>query len=122
MAKSDIKRVAATVMGRAQRGLYAGEHIRFGDTIHESGRRTRRTWKPNVQRVALYSEALDERIPCPVSTAALALVDQAGGLDAYILNQRVPESALAMALKERILGARLAAERRQRGAAPFAPA
>lgn len=91
------------VFKRAQRGLYAGEMIRFGDQVSEMGNRTRRTWKPNVQRVRLWSETLQERLSIRVTTKALGLIDKAGGLDSYILEQRVPESLLAESLKKRIL-------------------
>lgn len=91
------------IFKRAQRGLYAGEMIRFGDQVSEMGNRTRRTWKPNVQRVTLWSETLQERLSIRVTTKALGLIDKAGGLDSYILEQRVPESFLAEKLKKRIL-------------------
>lgn len=98
---------------RAQRGLFAGEHIRFGDRVSEMGNRTRRTWKPNVQHVLLYSETLRERLRLKVTTTALEQIDRAGGLDAYILGQRWPESECAERLKRRILMARLERERRR---------
>ena len=34
--------------------------IRFGNSISFSNKKNRRTWKPNVQKKALYSEVLDE--------------------------------------------------------------
>ena len=41
-------------MHRANRGLYAGKEIQFGNNVSHSERKTRRTWKPNVQvRAAL---------------------------------------------------------------------
>lgn len=98
---------------RAQRGLFAGETIRFGDQVSEMGNRSRRTWKPNVQRVNLWSETLQEQVFCRVTTTALGLIDKAGGLDNYILGQRHPESRFALQLKTRILLRRLEAERRE---------
>lgn len=98
---------------RAQRGLFAGERIRFGDKVSEMGNRSRRTWKPNVQHVPLYSETLGQRLRLKVTTTALQLIDQAGGLDKYILGQRRPESECAEKLKRQILLARLARERKQ---------
>lgn len=98
---------------RAQRGLFAGEHIRFGDQVSEHGNRTRRTFVPNIQKVSLWSETLKERLRLSVSTKALELIDKAGGLDAYLLGQRLPESQLAAKLRERILLKRLELEQRK---------
>lgn len=98
-------KVASNVskLGRASRGLYAGRSLSFGNTISDFGNRNRRTWKPNIQSTSLYSSVLHERIKLKVSTEALRRIDKAGGLDSYILGQRLPESECARKLKERIL-------------------
>eukprot|EP00752_Nemacystus_decipiens_P004467 g4079.t1 len=70
---------------RSQIGLYAGKDIRFGNTISFSHKKNRRTWKPNVQKKALYSEVLDEWIKFQLTTHALRCVDRAGGIDKYLL-------------------------------------
>jgi large subunit ribosomal protein L28 len=49
------------------------------------GCRTRRCWKPNNQKKRLYSEALDDWVKFDVTTAALRLIDRAGGVDNYML-------------------------------------
>jgi large subunit ribosomal protein L28 len=95
---------------RAQHGLYAGEHIRFGNQVSEMGNKTRRTWKPNAQHVPLWSEMLQEKLRVRLTTTALELVDKAGGLDSYILGQRIPESRYAFNLKARILKRKLELE------------
>lgn len=95
---------------RAQRGLYAGETIHFGDTKSEMGNRNRRSWKPNAQRVSLWSETLQRRVRLTATTTALGLIDKAGGLDAYILAQRLPESNFAAELKASILKSKLQRE------------
>jgi ribosomal protein L28 len=77
------------------------------------GNRNRRTWKPNVQRVHLWSESLQQRLPIKVTTTALGRIDQAGGLDNYILEQHPPESAFAVRLRERILLRRLQVEHQE---------
>ena len=46
---------------------------------------SRRTWKPNTQAKALFSEALGGRVRVTVTTSALRSIDRAGGLDAYLL-------------------------------------
>ena len=44
------------VMNRADRGLYGGKEILFGNNVSHSMRHTRRTWKPNVQVSARRNE------------------------------------------------------------------
>ncbi|CAM9283427.1 unnamed protein product [Laminaria digitata] len=70
---------------RSQVGLYAGKDIRFGNTISFSNKKNRRTWKPNVQKKALYSEVLDDWVKFHLTTHALRCVDKAGGIDNYLL-------------------------------------
>ncbi|XP_078438052.1 ribosomal L28 family [Wolffia australiana] len=75
------------VMGRANRGIFAGRHIQFGNRVSEDGgNKTRRTWKPNVQEKRLFSYALDRHIRVKVTTHALRCIDKAGGIDEYLLN------------------------------------
>ncbi|CAA7407371.1 unnamed protein product [Spirodela intermedia] len=74
------------VMGRANRGIFAGRHIQFGNNVSEDGgNKTRRTWKPNVQEKRLFSYALDRHIRVKVTTHALRCIDKAGGIDEYLL-------------------------------------
>ncbi|CAN0877139.1 Cleavage stimulation factor subunit 77 [Linum grandiflorum] len=74
------------VMGRAQRGLFAGKHIQFGNQISEDGgNKTRRNWKPNVQGKRLFSYILDRHIRVKVTTHAIRCIDKAGGIDEYLL-------------------------------------
>ena len=54
------------LVGRANRGLYAGKTIRYGNTISEMGNKNRRPWLPNIHQVSLYSETLQRRIPLKV--------------------------------------------------------
>ncbi|KAF3320880.1 54S ribosomal protein L24 [Carex littledalei] len=74
------------VMGRAQRGIFAGRHIRFGNKVSEDGgNKSRRTWKPNVQEKRLFSYIHDRHIRVKVTTHALRCIDKAGGIDEYLL-------------------------------------
>lgn len=74
------------VMGRANRGIYAGRHIRFGNRVSEDGgNKSRRNWKPNVQEKRLFSYILDRHIRVKVTTHALRCIDKAGGIDEYLL-------------------------------------
>ncbi|OWM77269.1 54S ribosomal protein L24, mitochondrial [Punica granatum] len=74
------------VMGRANRGIFAGRHIRFGNRVSEDGgNKSRRSWKPNVQEKRLFSYILDRHIRVKVTTHALRCIDKAGGIDEYLL-------------------------------------
>ncbi|KAH6757616.1 hypothetical protein C2S51_038764 [Perilla frutescens var. frutescens] len=74
------------VMGRANRGLFAGRHIQFGNRVSEGGgNKTKRNWKPNVQEKRLFSYILDRHIRVKVTTHALCCIDKAGGIDEYLL-------------------------------------
>ncbi|XP_071690694.1 uncharacterized protein [Rutidosis leptorrhynchoides] len=74
------------VMGRAHRGIFAGRHIQFGNSVSEKGgNKTRRNWKPNVQEKRLFSYILDRHIRVKVTTHALRCIDKAGGIDEYLL-------------------------------------
>ena len=101
-------------LGRAERGLYADRSLSFGNTISDFGNKNRRTWKPNIQRVSLYSATLQERVKLRVSTEALRRIDRAGGLDCYIIGQRIPESECARKLKEKIISKKLEHEQEVR--------
>ncbi|CAM6123902.1 unnamed protein product [Calypogeia fissa] len=96
---------ARVVMNRANRGLYAGRHIQFGNKVSEDGgNKSRRTWKPNVQAKRIFSLALDHFIRINLTTHALRSIDKAGGLDEYLLNipDRKLENDNALFWKRRI--------------------
>ncbi|CAD6885595.1 unnamed protein product [Tilletia controversa] len=69
---------------RAQRGLYDGKIIQFGNNIPKSRQKTRRTWLPNVQHQRVFSELLDHHVKMKVTTSALRSIEKAGGLDSYL--------------------------------------
>ena len=69
---------------RAQRGLYDSRIIQFGNSIPNSRHKSGRTWKPNVHRKALWSEAMQIWIRTRVSTCAMRSIKKHGGLDQYL--------------------------------------
>lgn len=99
-----------TTFKQADRGLFAGKRLIFGSYRTEMRNRITRKWKPNTHKVSLYSEALAQKMPVKVTSEALTKIDNSGGLDAYILNQRLLESNKAFRLKGRIMLAKLWAE------------
>ncbi len=66
--------------------------------------RTKRVWRPNVQRKTFYSEIFDMKLKLRVTAAAMRWIDKAGGFDSYIYHTppRKLASKLGVALKERM--------------------
>lgn len=89
---------------RIDTGLYHGKTIIFGNRNTFSEKKSRRTWKPNVHHVRLYSEILDKRLRIKVTTSALRCIDKAGGLDNYLLKtkEKKIDSAFGFWLKDKI--------------------
>lgn len=75
---------------QADTGLYAGKSIRFGNKISQGRNKgkTRRSWKPNVRRKKIWSEALQEHLFIKVTRDALRTIAKEGGLDEYLLSDK----------------------------------
>ncbi|KAI8139733.1 hypothetical protein BJV82DRAFT_693768 [Fennellomyces sp. T-0311] len=80
--------LARATFKRAQRGLFGGKHIQFGNNNPFSKKKTRRFWLPNVQSKKLYSETLQKFLDLKVTTSVLRTIDKKGGLDQYLLETR----------------------------------
>ena len=63
-----------------------GKKVMFGNNVSHSKRRTKRTFKPNVQKVTLTSDALGCNVSLDVAARTLRTVQKKGGLDAYLLD------------------------------------
>jgi large subunit ribosomal protein L28 len=50
--------------------------------------KTRRYWRPNVQRKRIWSESLGSFIKVRVTTRVLRTIDKCGGLDEYLLGEK----------------------------------
>mmetsp|Transcript_45867 Transcript_45867/g.111855 ORF Transcript_45867/g.111855 Transcript_45867/m.111855 type:complete len:209 (+) Transcript_45867:14-640(+) len=88
---------------RSRRGLYDGKDIRTGNNLSFSMKHTKRTFKPNVFKKRVYSEILDEMISFHLTTSALRSIDNAGGLDNYLLTSRHVTSGEGLIAKNRII-------------------
>ncbi|KAA8917691.1 hypothetical protein TRICI_000130 [Trichomonascus ciferrii] len=75
----------ATLYKQSNRGLYGGKMIQFGHKISEFKNRNGRTFKPNVNRQTLWSEALQRKITLRVATSVLRTITKEGGLDNYLI-------------------------------------
>ncbi|KAG0747658.1 hypothetical protein G6F57_003396 [Rhizopus arrhizus] len=96
--------LARATFKRAQRGLFGGKHIQFGNNNPFSKKKTRRNWLPNVQNKNLYSETLSKFIEVKVTTSVLRTIDKKGGLDKYLLETKDKNlfSEKALELKTKI--------------------
>ena len=76
--------------------------------------RTRKVWKPNVQKKTYYSEILEEKLKYEMTTSAMRSIDRAGGFDNYILktSEKRLVSKAAIDLKKRML---VAMEMKEKG-------
>ncbi|KAI9477103.1 hypothetical protein BDB00DRAFT_859421 [Zychaea mexicana] len=97
--------LARATFKRAQRGLFGGKHIQFGNNNPFSKKKTRRFWLPNVQSKKLYSETLQKFLELKVTTSVLRTIDKKGGLDQYLLETRDKNlfSEKAVQLKNSVL-------------------
>ncbi len=73
--------------------------IQFGNKISYAENKSRRTWKPNVHRVSLYSEALNGVYKFRITSHALRDVRKFGGLDEYLLRTKDSEIKYPVALR-----------------------
>jgi large subunit ribosomal protein L28 len=82
------------VYKQSNAGLYGTARIRFGNTVAPKyGNKSRRKWRPNVQKRRLWSEALGVRIQTRVTTRVLRTIDKCGGIDEYLLGEKAARIA-----------------------------
>ena len=94
-----------------------GTRVRYGRNVSHSNRKSSRRFEPNLQQVALTSEALRGEVPLRITTRALRTVQRKGGLDAFLLD--TPDEKLGvkgLRLKRRVR--RALAGPRRRASAP----
>ncbi|KAK8200293.1 hypothetical protein HDK77DRAFT_442112 [Phyllosticta capitalensis] len=70
-------------------GLYGGARIQFGNKVSEEyEQKTRRKWRPNLERLRLRSDSLGRLIKVKVSRRVLRTIRKVGGLDEYLLGEK----------------------------------
>lgn len=74
----------ATSYKQSNRGLYGGKVLQFGHKVSEWGNKNTRIFRPNVQRVTLWSEVLKRSFRLRVVTSVLRSITREGGLDNYL--------------------------------------
>lgn len=80
-----------------------GKGLMVGNNVSHANNKTKRTYRPNLQIVALASDLLGNSYKLKISTSALRSVDRNGGLDPFILKCRDTQlSPRALRLKRAI--------------------
>lgn len=84
--------------------------IQFGNKISFAENKSRRTWKPNVQKKTMYSDTLGRTLRFRMTTHAMRCIRKAGCLDEYLVKTRDSELKFpfAIKLKEQIIALRQA--------------
>jgi large subunit ribosomal protein L28 len=72
----------------ARRCELTGKGVLVGNNVSHANNKTKRVYRPNLQRVALASEILGNSYVLKISMNALRSVDKNGGLDPYLLRAK----------------------------------
>jgi large subunit ribosomal protein L28 len=87
----------------ARRCMITGKGVQTGNNVSHANNKTRRTFRPNLQRASFLSDALGHSVRLRLSTNAIRTIEHNGGLDAFLLGMtdaKLGEEALR--LKRRI--------------------
>ena len=78
------------VFKQADRGLYGGSSVQFGNKISKGRNKgkTRRTWYPNVRLETIRSEALGRDLTIRITAQCMRTIKKCGGLDQYLLGDK----------------------------------
>ena len=88
----------------ARRCELTGKGLLVGHHVSHANNKKKRVFRPNLQLVSLASDALGHDVRLRISMNALRSVDQAGGLDAFLLKARDEAlSVRALRLKRTIV-------------------
>ena len=74
-----------------------GKKTQVGNNVSHSVRRTKRTFKPNMQMMKFPSEILGRVFSLQISTSGLRTLTKHGGLDAYVMAKPVSKLTPDMA-------------------------
>jgi len=80
-----------------------GKTVMVGNNRSHAENKSKRTFRPNLIRVSLYSDALGHPVRLRVSANALRTVEKRGGIDAFLMDERDAKlTAEALRLKRRV--------------------
>ena len=87
----------------ARRCELTGKAVQVGNNVSHANNKTKRVYRPNLQRVSLASEVLGNSYVLKISMNALRTVDKSGGLDPFLLRAKAESlSPKALRLKRAI--------------------
>ena len=69
-----------------------GKGVLTGNNVSHAHNKTRRRFLPNLQRVSLHSDLLNQTVRFRVAVSTLRSVDRKGGLDSFLLVTRTRRS------------------------------
>jgi large subunit ribosomal protein L28 len=72
----------------ARRCSLTGKGVLSGNNVSHANNRTRRRFLPNIQNVSFMSEVLGRAMQLKVATSTIRSIDQANGIDAYLLGTK----------------------------------
>jgi large subunit ribosomal protein L28 len=87
----------------ARRCIITGKGVQRGHNVSHANNKTKRAFRPNLQRASLVSDALGRTVRLRISVNAIRTIEHNGGLDAFLLSR--PDTKLtdeARRLKRRI--------------------
>jgi len=87
----------------ARRCELTGKGLLVGNNVSHANNKTKRVYRPNLQKVSLASDSLGQTVKLKISMNALRTVDRSGGRDAFLLKARDTNlSVKALRLKRQI--------------------
>ena len=80
-----------------------GKRPMSGNNVSHANNKTKRWFRPNLNKVTLLSDTLGRRFKLRISAAALRTVDHRGGLDSFLAKAKDEElSPRALKIKKEI--------------------
>ena len=90
----------------ARRCDLTGKGVMTGNNVSHAHNKTRRRFIPNIQDMALHSEALGRSVRLKVCVSTLRTIEKKGGLDAYLSDVKDSKlSQKALRLKRAVVKA-----------------
>ena len=71
----------------ARRCMITGKGVQRGHNVSHANNKTKRAFRPNLQRASLVSDALGRTVRLRISVNAIRTIEHNGGLDAYLMSR-----------------------------------
>lgn len=65
--------------------MITGKGVMSGNNVSHAHNKTRRKFLPNLQKVSLFSDALQKMVPVRLTANGLRTIEHKGGLDAFLM-------------------------------------